>query len=432
VAAPSGAATWNLKRFTWIGHDWVTRLGVIKLTAKVGGDNRSAAITRSPRARHDEQVVTLTENESPESPRAAAATLSEPEPPVPEDTARSRSTTHRTSRLAGLRFLGQRLTMYAIVAAASVLLNFVLPRFMPGDPATQMIRDITNRTGAPPSGYQIRLIKARFGDPDRPVLLQFWDYVSRLAHGDLGQSAQYYPISVTELIGRALPWTLYLAIVSTILGWVVGTYLGARLGWRPGRRIDAVMTPVAMFFSSIPAFWLGLLVVWYFAYKNGWFPNQGAYDNSLDIDLTSPAFYLSALTHSLLPFLTLVAVGFARWLFSMRNMMITTVNEDYVQLARAKGLRQSRVRNRYAARNALLPNFTGLAQSMGGALTAVILAESVFVYPGIGSLLTGAQAARDYPVMQGVMLMVIFASLLFNFIADSVYVLLDPRTREVG
>ncbi|WP_344359429.1 ABC transporter permease [Brachybacterium phenoliresistens] len=337
-----------------------------------------------------------------------------------------------TGRLAGLSFLGQRLALYAVVAIASVLLNFILPRFMPGDPATQMIREITNRTGAPPSGYQTRLIKARYGDPDRPLALQFWDYISQLFKGDLGVSAQYYPITVTEMIGKALPWTLYLAIFSTILGWIVGTYLGARLGWKPGRRLDAIVTPVSMFFSSIPAFWLGLLIVWYFAYTHGWFPNQGAYDNSLDIDLLSPSFLLSVLHHGALPFFTLIIVGFARWLFSMRNMMITTVNEDYVQLARAKGLAQNRIRNRYAARNALLPNFTGLAQSMGGALTAVILAETVFIYPGIGSLLTGAQAARDYPIMQGVMLMVIFASLLFNFIADSVYVLLDPRTREAN
>lgn len=347
------------------------------------------------------------------------------------DDARESARARRAAK-GGSRFLLGRLTTYATVAVVSVLLNFILPRFMPGDPATEMIRNITNQTGAPPSDYQIQLIKARYGDPDRPVLLQFWDYISQLVQGDLGMSAQYYPVPVTELIGRALPWTLYLAIVSTLIGWIIGTYLGSRLGWKPGKRFDTIFTPLSMFFSAIPPFWLGLLIVWYFAYSNGWFPNQGAYDNSIPVDFTNPDFYLSAAFHSILPFATLVIVGFAGWMFSMRNMMITTVNEDYVQLARAKGLRTSRVRNRYAARNALLPNFTGLAQSMGGALTAVILAEGVFIYPGIGSLLQGAQTARDFPVMQGIMLMVIFVSLLFNFIADSVYVLLDPRTREVN
>ncbi|WP_231928253.1 ABC transporter permease [Devriesea agamarum] len=331
---------------------------------------------------------------------------------------------------AGLRFLFQRLVTYIIVAISAVILNFVLPRFMPGDPATQMIRDIVAKTGAPPSGYQLQLIKARYGDPDRSILLQFWDYIWQLLHFDLGRSVQYYPLTVTELIGKAIPWTFYLAIASTILGWIIGTYLGARLGWRPGRRLDAIVTPASMFFSSIPAFWLGLLIVWFFAYDNGWFPNQGSYDNSIPINLFDPAFLGSVLYHSVLPFATLIIVGFAGWMFSMRNMMITTVNEDYVQLARAKGLTQSRIRNRYAARNALLPNFTGLAQRIGGSLTAVVLAETVFFYPGIGSLLQGAQGARDYPVMQGIMLIFIFMTLFFNFIADSVYVVLDPRTRE--
>lgn len=366
--------------------------------------------------------------------RSTGATTGEtpPDAPAADSSESTASTPRRTTRRRGgsITFLVQRLVTYLVVAAVAVVLNFALPRLMPGDPATEMIRSITNKTGTPPSAYQIQLVKARYGDPDRPLALQFWDYITQLLQGDLGQSAQYYPISVLELISKALPWTLYLAITSTIIGWIIGTYLGARLGWKPGRRVDAVITPLAMFFSSIPAFWLGLLIVWYFAYSNGWFPNQGAYDNSLPIDLTDPAFLLSVVKHSILPFVTLIIVGFAGWMFSMRNMMITTVNEDYVQLARAKGLSQDRIRNRYAARNALLPNFTGLAQSMGGALTAVILAESVFIYPGIGSLLTGAQTARDYPVMQGIMLMVIFTSLAFNFLADSVYVWLDPRTRE--
>lgn len=337
-------------------------------------------------------------------------------------------------RAAGLGgralFLGKRLFTYFLVALVSVVLNFVLPRFMPGDPATQMVRDIVAKTGAPPSAYQLAAIKARYGDPDRPVMMQFIDYMGQLLKGDLGLSTQYYPIPVTELIGRALPWTLYLAIFSTIIGWAIGTWFGMRLGWRPGGRTDSIITPITMFFASIPTFWLGLMIVWYFAYKNGWFPNQGAYNNDFELDLLDGDFLWSMLVHSFLPFATLVIVGFAGWLFSMRNMMITTVNEDYVQLARAKGLAPKRVRTWYAARNAILPNFTGLAQSLGQSLTMVILAEAVFIYPGVGSLLQGAQGSRDYPVMQGVMLIVILVSLTFNFVADSVYVLLDPRTRE--
>ncbi|MGV1006038.1 MAG: ABC transporter permease [Candidatus Nanopelagicales bacterium] len=336
----------------------------------------------------------------------------------------------RRARLAGLSYLGKRLITYLIVAFLSLILNFVLPRMMPGDPAKQLIASIVAKTGNLPSPYAMEQIYARFGDPDENVFVAFAKYVRQTLSGDLGVSIQYYPLPVESLISRALPWTLYLALTSTILGWIIGTVVGARLGWRPGGRLDSIVTPIAMFFSSVPAFWLALLMVWYFSYEKGWFPPQGAYNSDLTPSLLNPTFLLSVLIYSLLPLATLVIVGFANWMFSMRNMMITTVNEDYVQLARAKGLPQKTVRSRYAARNALLPNFTGLAQSIGGSLTAVILAESVFIYPGVGSLLSAAQGSRDYPVIQGVMLMVILASLIFNFVADSLYVLLDPRTKE--
>jgi peptide/nickel transport system permease protein len=334
------------------------------------------------------------------------------------------------ARILGLKYLGKRLVTYLIVAFISLVANFMLPRFMPGNPAEQMIQSIVAKTGNMPSPYALAQIYARFGDPNQNVFVAFWNYLIQTLHGDLGLSIQYYPVPVADLIGRALPWTLYLAIVSTILGWIIGTWAGAKLGWKPGGKLDSIVTPVAMFFSSIPAFWLALLLVWYVSYKHGLLPPQGAYNEALPINLLDPTFLTSVAIYSILPMFTLVLVGFANWMFTMRNMMITTVNEDYVQLARAKGLKPGKVLKNYAARNALLPNFTGLAQSIGGSLTAVILAESVFIYPGVGSLLFAAQGTRDYPVMQGVMLLIIFVSLVFNFIADSVYVLLDPRTKE--
>lgn len=334
------------------------------------------------------------------------------------------------ARLRGLRYLGKRLVTYLIVAFISLVANFMLPRFMPGNPADQMIQSIVAKTGNTPSPYALAQIYARYGDPNQNVFVAFWNYLVQTLSGDFGLSIQYYPVPVTELIGRALPWTLYLAIFSTILGWIIGTWAGAKLGWKPGRKLDSIITPIAMFFSSIPAFWLGLLLVWFISYKHGWLPPQGAYNESLEINVFDPTFLVSVAIYSILPMATLVLVGFANWMFTMRNMMITTVNEDYVQLARAKGLKPNKVLRDYAARNALLPNFTGLAQSIGASLTAVILAESVFIYPGVGSLLFAAQGTRDYPVMQGVMLLIIFVSLIFNFIADSVYVLLDPRTKE--
>lgn len=347
------------------------------------------------------------------------------------EVSRSRGSSARRGDLSGLKYLGKRLVTYLVVAFISLIASFMLPRLIPGNPAEQMIQQIVAKTGFQPSPFARQQIFERFGDPHQNMIVAFFQYCGQVLHGDFGLSIQYYPIPVSTLVYSSLPWTLYLALVSTLIGWVIGTYLGARLGWKPGRRLDSILTPFSMFFSSIPAFWLGLILVWFISYKYALLPNQGAYNQALgQPNLLSPVFLLSAAYYSILPMVTLLIVGFAGWLFSMRNMMITAVNEDYVQLARAKGLRSSRVRNFYAARNALLPNFTGLAQSIGGSLTAVILAETVFLYPGIGTLLQSAQSNRDYPVMQAVMLLIIAFSLVFNFIADSVYVFLDPRTKE--
>lgn len=330
-----------------------------------------------------------------------------------------------------LVFLGKRAGTYLVVLFVSIVLNFALPRLMPNDPAQSMIRDIYEKTGQRPSEYQMSIIHNMYGDPSTPLWEQFWNYLVQLAHLDLGRSIMYYPMEVTDLILQALPWTVYLGLTSTLLGWVIGTYLGARLGWRPGRVLDSIITPFAMFFSSIPPFWLGLLAVWYLSYSKGLFPAQGAVNQRMQpASLTNADWVLSVLYHSVLPLIALTVVGFTSWLFSMRNMMITTVNEDYVHLARAKGLSPERVRTSYAARNALLPNITGLAMSMGGILMAVVLAEAVFIYPGLGGLIGASTAVRDYPLMQALLLIVIVLSLIFNFIADSVYVLLDPRTRE--
>ncbi|AFU41286.1 ABC transporter permease [Cutibacterium acnes] len=236
----------------------------------------------------------------------------------PQTSGRSR----RPHRRGGGAFLLKRLGTYLIVAVVSVLLNFILPRFMPGDPATQLIKDIVAKTGAPPSGYQMRLIKARYGDPDRSVLLQFWDYLVQLAHGDLGKSIEYYPVNVTTLINQALPWTLYLAIASTILGWIVGTWLGVRLGWKPGRKLDSIVTPLIDVLQLDPSLLARPAHRMVLRLQERLVPQPGRL-----MSLTNGHFIASVLMHSVLPFFTLVIVGFAGWLFSMRNMMITTVND---------------------------------------------------------------------------------------------------------
>lgn len=330
-------------------------------------------------------------------------------------------------------YLGKRLGYYLLTGVVATVMNFFLPRLMPGNPVEDMIRRITVAEGRPPSQFLIDNMRALYGDPDQPLLAQFGDYLVQLAHLDFGLSILSYPTPVTSLIAQTLPWTVGLALVTILLSWVIGTLLGAWLGWRPSSTADKALTPLLMFFHSIPAFWLALMAAWFFAYRNYYFPAQGGYDADIaDTSLGNTEFVGSVLLHATLPALVLITVGFAGWLFGMRNMMISTTSEDYVVLARAKGLSRWTVMGRYAARNAMLPNVTGLAQAIGGLFGSIVLVESVFVYPGMGTLLADAIGQRDYPVMQAILLMTVALTLAANFIADSVYVLLDPRTREQG
>ncbi|WP_432164716.1 ABC transporter permease [Streptomyces sp. bgisy031] len=349
--------------------------------------------------------------------------------PVTELTA-TEDTKAKGGRRAGWAFLLRRLGFYLVTAWAAVTLNFVLPRFMPGDPALSLLKNIQQQTGALPTAAAVKAVRLFYGDPTRNLFQQYLNYWESLAHFDFGLSVSHYPTPVSTLVAQALPWTVLLAGATTVLGWILGTFLGAYMGWKPGNRFDSIFAPVTTFLHSLPAFWLALLVVYVFGFTLGWFPLSGGYDPNVPFQLNNVWFLLSVLRYGALPAFTLVFIGFNGWLFSMRNVMVTTVSEDYVLLARAKGLRERRVMLRYAARNALLPNVTGLAMALGGILGGVVIAEIVFTYPGMGYLLFQAVSGHDFPLMQTIFLMITLAVLVANLIADSIYVLLDPRTRE--
>lgn len=344
--------------------------------------------------------------------------------------AQRRGAGHVASIVGTAIYLGRRLAIYLGVAVVATVLNFFLPRVMPGDPVRDYIQATYNATGRPPSDFELSSLKILYGDPDQNLLIAFGQYVSELAQGNFGLSTSNYPTPVTELIAQALPYTLVLGFVVVIGGWLIGTAGGSVIGWRPGSKGDTILTPVIMFFHSIPSYWLALVVIWYFAYRNAYFPAQGAYSRDVEPTLSDPRFLPDFAYHAVLPLFVTLALGFAGWMFSMRNMMINTTNEDFVVLARAKGLSQRTILFRYAARNAMLPNVTGLAQAFGGILMAILFIETTFAYPGAGMLFTKAIQNRDYPLMQTLFLMATMSTLVFNFLADSVYVLLDPRTRE--
>jgi peptide/nickel transport system permease protein len=233
---------------------------------------------------------------------------------------------------------------------------------------------------------------------------------------------------MSQIVSK-LPWTLGLVGVTTVLAFALGTLVGVISAWRRGGRIDAVLPPALFIISTIPVFFVGLLLIYVFAVKLNWLPLSGNYSVG-----ATPSFSLSfigdVLKHAILPGLSLVVVTAGLWVYSMRNNMITTVAEDYVKMGRAKGLPGRRVMFDYAARNAILPNLTGFAMQMGYVLGGSIVIEYLFSYPGLGYLFYTSTTDHDLPLMQGLFLFYTVAVLVCVLIADLATALLDPRTRE--
>jgi peptide/nickel transport system permease protein len=327
-----------------------------------------------------------------------------------------------------LRILKKRLPLYIVTAWAAVTLNFVLPRLMPGNPAELLIGRL-DRAGQVPVA-SMAAIEAEFGVNNRADLWhQYFTYLDQVAHFHLGTSLTYFPEPVSQVIGRALPWTIFLVTTGLLLSWVLGLLLGIRLGWRRGGRSDNIFVPTGTFLSAIPFFLIGLLLVWIFGIVLGWFPISGAYGSAVTVGL-NVGFVGSLLDHAALPVFTIVLTSFAGHMLYMRNMMVTTLNDDYVLMAEAKGLPVRRVKYAYAARNAIIPSVASFAIALGFVVGGSVIVETVFSYPGIGFALYQAVNAEDYPLMQGIFLVIALVVLLANLCADMVYALIDPRSRQ--
>jgi peptide/nickel transport system permease protein len=217
--------------------------------------------------------------------------------------------------------------------------------------------------------------------------------------------------------------------ITTILGFLIGTAVGAIAAWRRGGVLDSVLPPVFIVVSAFPYFWIGLMAIWLFAITLNWLPFLGGYTETVTPSF-SLSFILDVLNHAVLPAFTILITSIGGWILTMRNNMITVVAEDYVKMARAKGLRPRRILWQYAGRNALLPNLTGFAMSLGFVISGAILVEYVFNYPGVGFMLLQAVENEDYPLMQALFLLITVAVLVAIFISDIATAILDPRTRS--
>lgn len=324
-----------------------------------------------------------------------------------------------------MRFLARRLAFYLITAWAAITINFLLPRLMPGDPV-QAVMERFNGQLSPESSEALAVA---FGlDRSKNLLEQYVEYIEHLFRGDFGLSFTYFPTPVSSVVADSLPWTIGLLGVSTLVATLLGTLLGCIAGWRRGTWMDSVL-PVGAFLRGIPHFWVGLLLVAVFAVGFGWFPVSGGYDPSIP-----PSFSLdfigTLLYHSILPALTIVIGSLAGHMLMQRNMMVTTLSEDYVVVAQAKGLSSKRVMLNYAARNAILPAVAGFAMELGLVVSGSLLVEKVFSFPGIGYVMFQAVSNQDFPLLQAILLVTTFAVLAANLFADVAFFVLDPRTRN--
>jgi peptide/nickel transport system permease protein len=328
-----------------------------------------------------------------------------------------------------LRFALRRLGFFVFTLWAALTLNFLLPRLMPGNPALAMLSKFHGQLG-PGALHALEIL---FGvNTDKSLPAQYVTYLHQIATGNLGVSLEFYPATVTSVIGSAIWWTLGLVGVTTILAFALGTGLGIVSAWRRGGRLDSVLPPVFVITSAVPYFWVGMVLVLIFGITLHWLPTQGGFYVSTDTPSLSLIYFEDVLSHAALPAITLLITTIGTWILTMRNTMITTLAEDYVRMARAKGLPGRRIMVDYAARNAILPNLTGFAMSLGFVVSGAILIEYVFNFPGVGYMLLQAVQSEDFPLMQALFLLITVAVLVAILIADIATALLDPRTRTAG
>lgn len=323
-----------------------------------------------------------------------------------------------------MRFILQRLGFYLVAFWACVTLNFLLPRFMPGDPISRMMSQSQGRM----SPEQIEQLQQLFGLDDRGILAQYLSYWTSVFTGELGVSISRFPTPVTDVIASQIGWTLLLGGSALIIAVLLGNFLGIVAAWRRGGFVDSTLPPILVFLGSFPYFFLAMGALYLFGVVLGWFPLRHAFSAGMTPEW-SAEFILDVAWHLVLPVSTIVLVSIGGWMLAMRNTMITTTAEDYIVMAEAKGLKPSRIMMRYAARNATLPAVTSVGMAIGFVVGGALLTEVVFAYPGLGYQLLTAVTALDYPLMQGIFLTITVAVLVANFIVDIIYVRLDPRVR---
>ncbi len=324
-------------------------------------------------------------------------------------------------------YVARRLGVFLVIMWVAATVNFVIPRLAPVNPIREKLLQAVSFGGAGKTDMVaiVNTYEEKFG-LNQPLWRQYLLYLNDLLRLDFGVSIANFPSKVMDIILRALPWTIGLLLLATLLAFALGTLLGALIAWpRSPRALHLVMAPL-LTLSAIPFYLLGLILVYFLAFTFKVFPLSGGYTLGSIPTLTWP-FLMDAAWHSILPALSIVLASMGTWAIGMRGMMISGLEEDYITFAEAKGLRNRDIFFKYALRNALLPQTTALALSLGFIVSGAVLVEVVFGYPGVGTVLYRAIQTFDYFVIYGVVIILIFAIGLATLIMDLLYPLLDPR-----
>ncbi len=327
-----------------------------------------------------------------------------------------------------LDYLLKRIFQFFLIAFLAATINFFFPRMSGQDPIQQKLFQLQSQ-GVNVSSEEvaglIETYNAKFG-LDQPLWRQYLNYLGNMARLDFGVSISNYPSTVLSMLGRAIPWTVGLLLTATLISFAAGTIVGALLAWGKAPLWVRSIFPALFTFSAVPFYLMGIILLYIFAFQWPIFPLFGGFSTQRIPEL-SWSFALDILYHSILPAFSIVLAQVGFWAVGMRSMMVTVQGEDYMLQAEAKGLKDSRIFYRYAMRNAILPQITGLALSLGTTISGAILVEIVFSYPGVGSVLLAAVRGFDWFVIQGIVFLVILSVAFTMLIIDLIYPLLDPR-----
>jgi peptide/nickel transport system permease protein len=327
-----------------------------------------------------------------------------------------------------LRFLSQRFIVLVVTVFISITVVFLVPRLVPGNPLGAVFLNMAQMGGSAGATELVEEYTRIFG-LDLPLWQQYVNFVRELLRGNFGYSIATFPSEVSSLLMRALPWTIGLLTMTTLISWVLGSILGAIAGWRGSKSwLSRILVPTALVLYTTPYYILAIILIFLLAFQFPIFPLSGAYSRTMRPDWSIP-FMLDVARHAVLPALSIVLVSLGWWFLSMRSLITGLKGEDYIINAEAMGIKERRILWGYAFRNALLPQATGLAIAFGHVVGGALVTEVIFAYPGIGWLIFNSIKGLDYPVIQGGVLLIIISVAIANFAIDSLYPLIDPRIR---